>query len=82
MKNWIAIALLTLLGSAYAQSPLQDPRGARINLDAHASEEVDNDAAWRSELFGFSGEACQSRACSKPPYPLTVATSRHRDRWS
>ncbi len=50
MKNWIAIALLTLLGSAYAQSPLQDPKGARINLDAHASEEVDNDVM-RATLF-------------------------------
>jgi predicted secreted protein len=50
MKNLIAIMLLILLGSAYAQSPPQDLKGSRINLDARASEEVDNDVM-RAALF-------------------------------
>jgi predicted secreted protein len=50
MKNWIAIILLALLGSAYAQSPPQEPKGSRINLDARATEEVDNDVM-RAALF-------------------------------
>ncbi len=50
MKNLIAIILLTLLGSAYAQSPPQASTGSRINLDARATEEVDNDVM-RATLF-------------------------------
>lgn len=50
MKNLIAIMLLGLLGSAYAQSPSQEPKGSRINLDARATEEVDNDVM-RAALF-------------------------------
>ena len=50
MRISIAIALLALLGPAYAQSPPQDLKGSRINLDARATEEVDNDIM-RAVLF-------------------------------
>jgi hypothetical protein len=50
MKNSIAIILLALLGSAVAQSPSQEPKGFRINLDTRATKEVDNDVM-RAALF-------------------------------
>lgn len=50
MRNLIAVILLALLGSAHAQSLSQEPKGARINMDAHATEEVDNDVM-RAALF-------------------------------
>ena len=50
MRLSIAVMLLALLGSAYAQTPPPDLKGTRINLDARASEEVDNDVM-RATLF-------------------------------
>ena len=50
MRFLLAIFLLAALGSAYAQSPPPDLKGARINLDARASEEVDNDVMRASLL--------------------------------
>src|SRR5512147_1713956 len=50
MRYLLAVALFALLGSACAQSPLLEPKGSRINLDARASEEVDNDVM-RATLF-------------------------------
>ena len=50
MKNLIAIILLVLPGSAYAKSASQVPKGPRINLDARAADEVDNDVM-RVALF-------------------------------
>src|ERR1700682_1801994 len=50
MRLLLAIFLLAALGSAYAQSPPPDLKGSRINLDARASEEVDNDVM-RASLF-------------------------------
>jgi predicted secreted protein len=50
MGHSIAVILFALLGSAYAQTPALDLKGARINLDARASEEVDNDVM-RATLF-------------------------------
>jgi hypothetical protein len=43
MRLLLAVVLFALLGSANARSPQLDPKGSRINLDARASEEVDND---------------------------------------
>jgi predicted secreted protein len=50
MRLLLAIFLLAALGSACAQSPPPDLKGSRINLDARASEEVDNDVM-RASLF-------------------------------
>ena len=50
MKNLIALISLVLLGSAHAQSPSQEPKGSRINMEARATGEVDNDVM-RAALF-------------------------------
>jgi predicted secreted protein len=50
MRLLLTIFLLAALGSAYAQSPPPELKGSRINLDARASEEVDNDVM-RASLF-------------------------------
>jgi len=50
MRLIVALVLLALLGSVHAQSPQPDLKGSRINLDAHAAEEVDNDVM-RATLF-------------------------------
>lgn len=50
MRLLLAVVLLALLIPAYAQTPPQDLKGARINLDARATEEVDNDVM-RASLF-------------------------------
>ncbi len=50
MRLMLAVALFALLGSANAQSSQLDLKGSRINLDARASEEVDNDVM-RATLF-------------------------------
>jgi predicted secreted protein len=43
MRVLIALALLAALTPAHAQPASTDLKGSRINLDARASEEVDND---------------------------------------
>jgi predicted secreted protein len=50
MKLFATLILLALLSPAYAQSPAPDLKGSRINLDARAAEEVDNDVM-RATLF-------------------------------
>jgi predicted secreted protein len=50
MRPILALLLLALLGSAYAQPSPPDLKGSRINLDARASEEADNDVM-RATLF-------------------------------
>ena len=50
MKHFATLILLALLSPAYAQSPAPDLKGSRINLDARAAEEVDNDVM-RATLF-------------------------------
>jgi predicted secreted protein len=50
MRPTVALLLLALLAPAHAQSPPPDLKGARINLDARSSEEVDNDVM-RAILF-------------------------------
>jgi len=43
MRHSIAVILLALLGTAHSQTLALDLKGSRINLDARASAEVDND---------------------------------------
>jgi predicted secreted protein len=50
MRPIVALLLLALLGSACAQPSPPDLKGSRINLDARASEEADNDVM-RATLF-------------------------------
>jgi len=50
MRLLLASFLLATLDPAYARSPPPDLKGSRINLDAPASEEVDNDVM-RASLF-------------------------------
>jgi len=64
MKNLIAIIFLALLGSAHAQSPAQELKGSRINLDARATEEVDNDVM-RAALFVEMEDADAAKLAEK-----------------
>jgi predicted secreted protein len=64
MKNLIAIIFLALVGSAYAQSPAQELKGSRINLDARATEEVDNDVM-RAGLFVEMEDADAAKLAEK-----------------
>jgi predicted secreted protein len=50
MRLLLTLFLLAALDSAYPQSPPPDLKGSRIDLDARASEEVDNDVM-RASLF-------------------------------
>ncbi len=50
MRYLIAFVWLALAATAYAQSPPPDLKGSRINFDARATEEVDNDVM-RATLF-------------------------------
>lgn len=72
MRNSLAIILLALLGSAYAQSP-PDLKGSRINLDARATEEVDNDVM-RAALFV---EMEDTDAAKRAKVEDDLAQSRH-----